>query len=128
MCIHNISFKGYDLNMNYLLISCTLFSSVSFIAYSISYFISPHMKSEFERFNLKHLGLFIIILELLGATGLLVGLLLNPILLLSSGGLSLLMLFGLITRIKTKDSFRVSFPALFFMILNGYIFYLGIAK
>jgi hypothetical protein len=86
------------------------------------------MKSEFERFNLKHLGLFIIILELLGATGLLVGLLLNPILLLSSGGLSLLMLFGLITRIKTKDSFRVSFPALFFMILNGYIFYLGIAK
>jgi len=128
MCLHNISFNGYDLDMNYLLISCALFSSLSFIAYSISYFISPHMDTEFKRFNLKHLGLFIIILEILGAIGLLMGLFFNPILLLSSGGLSLLMLFGLIIRIKTKDSFLVSFPAIFFMILNGYIFYLGIAK
>jgi uncharacterized membrane protein YphA (DoxX/SURF4 family) len=114
--------------MGYLLISLTLFSSLSFIAYSISYFISPHMKSEFERFNLKHIGLFIIILEILGAIGLLVGIFFKPILLISSGGLSLLMFFGFMTRVKLKDSFLVSFPAIFLMILNGYIFYLGIAK
>jgi len=84
------------------------------------------MKNEFERFNLEHLGLTIIILEILGAIGLIVGLFFQPILLLSSGGLSLLMLLGLITRIKSKDSFLISFPAIFYMLLNGYIFYLGI--
>jgi hypothetical protein len=128
MCFHNISFNAHDLEMNYLLISCALCSSLSFMAYSISYFISPHMESEFERFNLKHLGLFIIIIEILGAFGLLVGLFFKPILLISSGGLSLLMFLGFMTRIKIKDSFLVSFPAVFFLILNGYIFYLGITK
>ena len=111
--------------MNYLLISCVLLSSLSFIGYSISYFTSPHMKSEFERFNLKKFGLFVIILEILGAFGLLAGLSFTPILLISSGGLALLMLFGLITRIKSKDSFLASSPAIFYMILNSYIFYLG---
>jgi len=112
--------------MNYLLICLTLFSSISFIAYSVSYFISPHMKSEFERFNLKQLGLLVVVLEIIGAAGLLVGLFFNPILLLSSGGLSLLMFLGIMVRIKSKDSFLASFPAVFYMILNVFIFYLGI--
>jgi len=86
------------------------------------------MKNEFERFNLKHLGLFIIILEILGALGLLVGLFVNLILLISSGGLSLLMFLGFLTRIKIKDNFLASLPAIFFMFLNGYIFYLAITK
>jgi len=83
------------------------------------------MKSEFERFNLKKLGIFVIILEILGAFGLLVGLFFKPLMLISSVGLATLMLLGLITRIKSKDSFLVSLPALFYMILNTYIFYLG---
>ena len=111
--------------MNYLLISCVLFSSVSFMGYSISYFTSSHMKTEFERFRLKKFGLFVIILEILGAFGLLAGLIFTPILLLSSGGLAVLMLLGLLTRIKSKDSFLVSSPALFYMILNSFIYYLG---
>lgn len=125
MCFHNISFNGYNLNMDYILISCVLFSSLSFAGYSISYFISPNMKNEFERFNLKDFAIVVIILEILGAIGLLVGLFFKPLLLLASGGLALLMLLGVITRIRSKDSFLVSLPALFFMILNFYIFYLG---
>jgi len=109
--------------MNYTLISCVFLSSLSFVAYSISYFISPHMKSEFERFDLKKLGIFVIILEILGALGLLVGLFFKPIMLVASGGLALLMLLGLITRIKSKDSLLVSLPAIFYIILNTYIFY-----
>ena len=95
------------------------------MGYSISYFTSSHMKTEFDRFKLKKFGLFVIILEILGAFGLLAGLLFKPILLISSGGLALLMLLGLITRIKSKDSFLVSSPAIFYMILNSYIYYLG---
>lgn len=80
------------------------------------------MKIEFKRFNLGKTGLLIIILEFLGATGLLLGLKFNLILMLSSLGLGLIMLFGLIVRIKLKDSIWISLPAGFFMILNLYIF------
>lgn len=126
MYIHSISFNGFNLNMNYILITCCLISSLSFLGYAVSYFTTPHMKQEFERFNLKHLGLFIIILEITGALGLLVGLYFNPILILAAGGLCLLMFLGLLTRLKLKDSLWVSLPALFYMLLNGYIFYLAI--
>ena len=126
MYFHNISFNGYNLDMDYLLISCVLFSSFSFLAYSISYFISTHMKREFKRFNVEKLGLLTIVLEILGALGLLIGLLFKPILLVSSGGLAILMLLALIIRIKSKDGLLISLPAIFYMVLNTFIFYLGI--
>ena len=84
------------------------------------------MKNEFERFELKNFGIFVIILEILGAVGLVAGLYYKPLLLFSSAGLGILMLLGVLTRIKTKDSFLVSLPATFFMVLNFYIFYLAI--
>ena len=80
------------------------------------------MKSEFKRFNLEKLGLLTIVLEFIGAAGLLIGLKYNPILLIASGGLMLLMFLGTIVRIRLKDSLWVSLPALFYMIINGYIF------
>ena len=101
---------------------CVIISSLAFYAYVVSYFTSPHMKNEFKRFNIEKLGLLTVILEFLGASGLLVGLEINPILMISSLGLSLLMLCGLIVRIKLKDSIWISLPAVFFMILNLYIF------
>ena len=116
----------YYLNMNYILIVCVLISSFSFLAYSISYFVSPHMKSEFKRFNLEKLGLLTIVLEIIGAIGLLVGLQFKPLLLMASGGLALLMLLGVIVRLKLKDSFWVSLPAIFYMLLNAFILYLTI--
>lgn len=81
------------------------------------------MKNEFKRFGLEKLGTFIAILELLGAMGLLVGLKFVPILLISAGGLAVLMFFGIIVRIKVKDSLWVSLPAIFFMLINAYIFF-----
>ena len=101
---------------------CTLISSLSFFAYAISYFNAPHMKNEFKRFGLEKMGLTIIILEITGAFGLLVGLIFNFILVISSLGLALLMLAGLIVRLKLKDSIWICLPAFFYMVLNTYIF------
>ena len=101
---------------------CIFISSLSFFGYAVSYFTSPHMKKEFKRFGLEKIGLLTIILQFTGATGLIVGLKFNPILTISSLGLALLMLFGLIVRIKLKDSIWISLPALFYMGLNTYIF------
>ena len=103
-----------------------LLSSLSFLAYGILYFTSAHIKNEFKRFGLEKFGMLTAILEILGGVGLLVGYKILPILLISSGGLSLLMLLGLIARLRVKDSIWVSMPATFFMVLNAYIFYRAI--
>ena len=106
--------------------ACILISSLSFFGYAVSYFISPHMKIEFKRFGLGKIGLLTIILEFIGAVGLIVGLKFNPLLVVSSFGLALLMLVGLIVRIRLKDTVWVSLPALLFMGLNTYIFWVSI--
>ena len=105
---------------------CVLISSFSFFAYTIYYFKSSKMEMEFKRFGLEKFGLIIIALQFLGATGLLVGLLFNPLLIISSLGLALLMLAGFLVRLKLKDGILVSLPALFYMSLNAYIFLVSI--
>jgi len=102
-----------------------IFSSLSFLAYGIAYFTSPKMKSEFVRFGLRRLGMLTAILEILGAAGLLVGLIFNDILLISSGGLALLMFLGVAVRLRVKDGFWALLPALFFLALNSYIFFIS---
>ena len=84
------------------------------------------MKNEFKRFDIEKLGLLTIILEFLGATGLIVGLKFSLILIISSFGLGLLMLCGLIVRLKLKDSIWISSPAIFYMCLNLYVFFASI--
>ena len=83
------------------------------------------MKREFKRFGLEKFGKLVAILEIFGALGLLVGIKSHPILLVSSGGLTILMLLGVIVRIKMKDSLLVSTPATVYMLLNACIFFLS---
>lgn len=102
-----------------------LISSLSFLAYGVTYFVFPTMKEEFIRFGLPNLGAVVATFQILGAIGLLVGLFFfEPLILVSSGGLVLLMVAGLGVRIKVKDSFRQSLPALFYFVLNLVIFLL----
>ena len=76
---------------------------------------------------LSIVGLVIVILQLLGAIGLLVGLRYGPILTFASLGLALLMFAGVVVRIISKDSIQSSLQALFFMGLNAYIFWASMA-
>jgi len=115
--------NSFNLNTLFIII---LFSSVSFFAYGILYFTSANIKNEFKRFGLEKFGILTALLEILGAIGLIVGLFFLPILLISSGGLALLMLLGLVARLRVKDSIWVSMPALFFMLLNAYILFKSI--
>ena len=103
-----------------------LISSLSFLGYAISYFKTPYMKNEFKRFGLEKFAFSIIVLEILGAVGLLVGLKYQIMLSMSSFGLALLMLAGVIVRIIVKDNLKVTLPALFYMLLNAYIFWITI--
>jgi hypothetical protein len=79
------------------------------------------MKNEFKRFGLEKYGSLTAVLELVGALGLFIGLQNHTVLVLASGGLTLLMLLGSGVRIKIKDSFLVSLPAFFYFLLNAFI-------
>jgi hypothetical protein len=102
--------------------AAVLLSSLSFLIYGITYFLSPHMKQEFIRFGLPGLGSITAIFQILGAIGLVAGFWFPILFILASGGLALMMLLGLAVRIKVKDSLFVSLPALFYFMLNTAIF------
>ena len=100
-----------------------VFSSFSFLAYTVAYFVAPKLRTEFEELKISKLSKLVVGLELLGALGLLVGILFNPILIISSLGLSVLMLLGVSIRLKQKQHFKLTLQAGFFMLLNGFIFW-----
>lgn len=104
---------------NFLLI----FSAISFLFFGIGCLANPYLKSEFERYGVPQFRALTGYLQLLGAAGIFVGFYIIALQLLSCLGLSILMLFGLGIRIKIKDPFLQSFPALFYCLLNGYLFW-----
>lgn len=98
------------------------FSAISFLFYGLSYYLSSGMKDEFKRYGLEKLAFLTSNLQILGGVGLIVGLYSHPILLLSSGGLALLMFFGFCVRLKIRDGFWRSLPAFLYLVLNSYLF------
>jgi len=97
-------------------------TALAFIAYGVGCLTSAKMKSDFKRFGLEKFSTLTGVLEILGGGGLLVGVFTLPIFLLASGGLAVLMLLGLLFRVRVGDGFFVTLPATVFMIINGYLF------
>ena len=105
-----------------LLTVITWFSSLAFIYFGMNCFYSDFIIAEFIRYDLPSYRKLTGILQLLGATGLLIGLYFSPILLLlASIGLCLLMLAGFIVRLKINDNFIQSSPSFIFAALNLFI-------
>jgi hypothetical protein len=80
------------------------------------------MIDEFKRFGMtdsqrKLTG----ILQILGSSGLLAGLLFPVIGLLAAAGFTAMMLVAFIIRIKIKDSIAQSVPSLIFMLMNAWL-------
>ena len=102
-----------------LLAALTWFSSLAFIYFGINCFYSKFIIAEFERYGVPKFRKLTGFLQLLGAGGLLIGLHFTPLLLLLAAiGLSVLMLFGFLVRLKTKDNFVKTAPAFTFATLN----------
>lgn len=103
-----------------------LISGLVFLFYGVVCCFSQQMKNEFIRFGLPKFAILTGVLEILGGLGMLVGLKIPVILLISSGGLALLMLLGVGVRIKIKDSILLTTQAFILMLLNLYIFMLTV--
>ena len=103
-----------------------VFSSISFIYYGVNSFYSKRMISEYSRWGYDKLRLFIAWCQFLGGCGLLIGLLhnsFNPLILITSFLLTVMMLTAVFTRIKSKDGLLVTLPSIFYSILNAIIFF-----
>jgi|TARA_B100000900_G_C20103947_1_gene523117 intracellular septation protein A len=79
------------------------------------------MKEEFTRYKIPQFRKLTGVIQLLGAFGIIMGFWIDYLQILSTIGLSLLMLFGVITRIIIKDSLMKTLPALLYCLLNGYL-------
>lgn len=98
-----------------------LFCAVSFCLYGWSCLKTQYMVDEFKRYGLARFRKLTGNLQLLGATGLIIGLLIPAIGGLAAAGLSLQMACGLGVRVKIKDNWFRCLPAICYMILCGWI-------
>ena len=105
--------------MQYLII----ISSLAFLFYGVLVLSTDHMALEFKRYGLTRFKTLTGFLEISGGVGSLLGLLNQPILMLSTLGLSLLMFLGVCVRIKVRDPWHQVIPAFILMLVNVYIFY-----
>lgn len=108
-----------DMTLAYYL--STLLSIALFLTYGFACLFANGMVAEFERFGLSQFRRLTGSLEVLGAVGLLIGHKLPAIQLLSAVGLALLMLLGVATRLRVRDSLRETVPAAVLLLVNVYI-------
>ncbi|MGA9718263.1 MAG: DoxX family protein [Acidobacteriaceae bacterium] len=96
-------------------------SAASFAWYGASCFWSERITSEFSRYGLARLQKFTGALQLSASLGLILGHFYRPLLLLSAGGLTLMMFLAVITRLKIRDPLYAAIPAFTLFSLNLFI-------
>lgn len=96
-------------------------SSASFLWYGVSLCRSRAMEAEFERYHLAPYRTATGALQIAAAAGLLAGLRLRPLLLLSAGGLAAMMLGAIFVRLRAREPLLAAIPAALFFGLNLFI-------
>ena len=96
----------------------TLVLIVSFFVYGSRCLLADAMVVEFKRWGVSELRLITGVLEILGALGLVVGRWIPWVGFISAAGLSLLMVCGLLVRLRIKDAFLQTLPAVIYLIVS----------
>ncbi len=109
------------LNSGRLILAAAIFSSLSFLAYGTGCFFSAYLEKEFRRYGLAKYRKSIGVLQVLGAIGLLAGLRLPYLGMAAAAGLSLMMFAAILVRIRIRDSFLRTIPAILYMAVNAYL-------
>ena len=104
--------------LNVALILC---SAISFLGYGSGCFLSDYLKRDFDRYGFGSQRALIGGLQLCAAGGLLAGLRQPWMGRTAAAGLALMMLVAVGVRIKIKDTFLQTTPALFYLVLNAYL-------
>ena len=100
-----------------------LFFSISFVIYSLHSVFSRKMIMEFSRWGIGNLRILVASFQMLGGIGLLLGMYNIWVLCLVSFFLMLMMITAIIIRVRVRDSFLQTVPALMYTLLSFIIFY-----
>lgn len=109
-----------------LLLILTLLSAGAFLFYGYETLFKLPPRGEYERYGMSRLRVSVGCLQLLGALGVLVGLVSAPLGALAAGGLTLMMLLGLLVRYRIHDAPLLMVPAASLAAVNGLLLALHI--
>jgi hypothetical protein len=98
-----------------------LFSALSFLAYGIGCFTSRYLSDEFVRYGFSRERRLIGFLQICGALGLVVGFWFPWLGIVGAGGLAMMMLVAILVRIKIRDSFLKTTPAILYFLVNAWL-------
>jgi uncharacterized membrane protein YkgB len=108
--------------LTYLFEIITVLNACFFLFYGFQSLNSSMMIEEFKRFGMNAQQRKITgILQILAAIGLILGLRVSLLGVLSAGGLTAMMLVAFIVRLKIRDSFIQSVPSVLFMLINAWL-------
>ncbi len=98
-------------------------SALLFAWYGFTCLFSRRMVADFIRYNMPHLRVLTGALQIAASLGIVLGHFYRPLLLLSSGGLAVMMLIALATRFRVQDALYLAIPSFALCLLNAFIFY-----
>ena len=105
-----------------LLTGLALFSALSFLFFGFACLFDRRMRLEFIRYGLDYWRRTTGFLQILGGTGLLVGIFFYyGLAFVAAAGLAVLMTLGFAVRLRIKDTLLQTLPSLFYGILNTYL-------
>ena len=103
-----------------VLVVLALISGLSFLRYGYRIFRQPQMRDEFNRYGMPPAARILVgTLEILGGASLLLGLAFARVGAVGAAGLTLLMIMGLVTRLRIHDRPRVMVPAAVLCAVNA---------
>ena len=100
-----------------------LFVSLSFIFYALNAIFSKKMKDEFTRWGFQKYRILISFVQLLSGFFLLLSFFYPFLVIYCSSVFFIMMIGAVLVRIRVKDSFLHTLPALFYFFLNAIIIY-----
>lgn len=96
-----------------------LISGLAFLRYGSVLLFRKRLRQEFSRYGLPGMRAFVGVMELLGGMAVLLGLAVAPLGAFGAAGLSVLMVLGLIVRVRIHDPWRLMAPAASLAVLNA---------
>ena len=101
-----------------------IFSGLSFLIFGCLCFYSSYFKNEFIRYGIPNFRKTTGFFQSLGGVSLIIGVFIDQLAVIASIGLTILMILGVIVRLRIKDGLLKTMPAMFYAFLNALIFYL----
>jgi len=114
-----VAAQSADVTSPVVLVVGAVVSGLSFLYYGFRVLFRTALVEEFERYGMPGVRQFVGVMEVAGGTAVILGLAIAPLGALAAAGLTVLMVLGLIVRLRVHDAPRLMLPAASLAALNA---------